>query len=350
MLECRPAHEWHTPGTAITQAGSRPHGRAPSRVSSPEADSGRPDLFGAPASVGAFDGAWVSEVFQEAARHGIRASERLHQETSPWQRIAVYETGFFGRVLTLDDLVMVTERDEFVYHEMLAHVPICTAPAPRSVLIIGGGDCGTLREVLKYPEVERAVLCEIDERVTRVSARFFPWVASVCADPRVSLIFADGSRFLDASPQAFDVVLIDSTDPVGAAAGLFLRDFYGKVAGALRPGGVLAAQTESPFWSPRQVSAIYAELGSQFDHVSPYVGFVPTYPSGMWSWAWASRDRGPEHYVDWKRAEAVSATCRYYHPGLQRAAFSVPAFVKAVVEGGDPFARFARGAGPSGSP
>jgi spermidine synthase len=311
-------------------------------MSSSAADGEVPEAFRAPASVGGFDGAWLTEVFEQAARHGIRASKRLHEETSPWQRITVYETRFFGRVLTLDDLVMVTERDEFVYHEMLAHVPICSIPGPRAVLIIGGGDCGTLREVLKHPEVERAVLCEIDERVTRVSARFFPWVEAACADARVTLVFADGARFLEASPQAFDIVLIDSTDPVGPAAGLFLRDFYRKVARALRPGGVLAAQTESPFWSPRLVSAVYAELGSQFAHVSPYVGFVPTYPSGMWSWAWASADREHDHYVDAARAEKVRASCRYYHPDLQRAAFSVPTFVKAVIEGSDPFERFDR--------
>jgi spermidine synthase len=316
--------------------------RAPSAVTTTPGGSQLPEAFRAPASVGSFDGVWLTEVFERVARQGIWTSELLHDEISPWQRIAVYDTGFFGRVLTLDGLVMLTERDEFVYHEMLVHVPLCSLSEARSVLIIGGGDCGTLREVLKHPDVARVVLCEIDERVTRVAARWFSWVEPACADPRVELVFADGCDYVDGHRHEFDLVMVDSTDPVGAAAGLFLRDFYRKVVRALRPGGVVAAQTESPHWNPGMVSTIYAELRTEFEHVSPYVGFVPTYPSGMWSWAWASRDRAHDDHFDARRAEAVSATCRYYNPGIHRAAFALPTFVKSIVKGGAPFEKFDR--------
>src|SRR5262249_23160883 len=147
--------------------------RAASAVTTTPGGTKLPEAFHAPPSVGGFDGVWLTEVFERAGRQSIWTIERLHDETSPWQQIAVYDTAFFGRVLTLNGLVMLTERDEFVYHEMLAHVPLCSIPEPRSVLVIGGGDCGTLREVLKHPDVTRVVLCEIDERVTRVAARWF---------------------------------------------------------------------------------------------------------------------------------------------------------------------------------
>ena len=243
-------------------------------------------------------------------------------------------------MLALDDLVMFTERDEFVYHEMLVHVPLCGIPEPKSVLIIGGGDAGCIREALKHPSVERVVLCEIDERVTRVCEEYFPWVADAVRDPRVELIFDDGVAFIEKHASTFDLIIVDSTDPIGPAVGLFLRDFYRKAARALKPGGVMAAQTESPHWGAPMVGAIYGELRHAFAHVAPYLGFIPTYPSGTWSWCWASADRAHDAFFDADRAAAIAAGCRYFNPEIHRAAFALPNFARAAADGRNFFARF----------
>jgi spermidine synthase len=276
------------------------------------------------ASRGDFDGEWLTETFRGSSRFGIRVERVLHEEQSPFQRIAVYETPAFGRVLTLDGLVMLTERDEFLYHEMIAHVPLVTIASPRSVLIIGGGDCGTLREVLRHPGVARVVQCEIDERVTRVSADAFSWVAGAIADQRSELVFADGVRYLEGCRGDFDLVIVDSTDPIGPAAALFRAEFYRSAAHALREGGVLCAQTESPFWAADLVAEIYGEIRQAFRHVSPFSGFVPTYPSGAWSWAWASNHKSHDAFVDTARAEAIAEQSRYYNLDRHRAAFALP--------------------------
>lgn len=277
------------------------------------------------ASYGDFDGEWFSETIRGSRRFGIRVDRVLHEERSPFQKIAAYETPACGRVLTLDGLVMLTERDEFAYHEMIAHVPLATIPSPRSVLIIGGGDCGTLREVLRHPGVSRVVQCQIDERVTRVAEELFAWPARAIADPRSELVFADGVRYLGERNAEFDLVIVDSTDPAGAAA-LFQAEFYQSVARALRPEGVLCAQSESPFWAPDSTADVYGEIRRVFRHVAPFVGFVPTYPSGAWSWAWASNDRAHDGFLDLERAATVAEQSRYYSLDVHRGAFALPSF------------------------
>jgi spermidine synthase len=323
----------HSPPTTPTGP------KAPEDTIEPD-DAIEPEIEMVGAS-GTFDGRWYTEEDNFSSRLGIRVTARLHQERSEYQHIAVYDTPFFGRVLTLDGLVMLTERDEFVYHEMLTHVPLLSIPEPRSMLVIGGGDCGIVREALRHPSIERVVQCEIDERVTRVAQEHFAWVDDVIRDPRTELRFEDGIPFMAANREAFDLVVVDSTDPVGAAKGLFHRDFYREVAAALRDGGVMAAQTESPHWSPELVGPIYAEIGDAFAHVHPYLGFIPTYPSGCWCWAYASNHRTPSGYFDEARAEEISRDTRYYHPGIQRAAFVLPRFAEEAVAGRNPFARFA---------
>lgn len=300
------------------------------------------DTSGAPEVRGFFDGEWFVEEKVDAHRFGVRVSRRLHEEVTPFQRLAIYDTPFFGKLLTLDDLVMLTERDEFVYHEMLIHVPLISHPDPRSVLIVGGGDCGCVREVLKHPGIERVVQCEIDERVTRVCADHFDWVAAVERDSRVELIFADGAEYLDEQESSFDLVVIDSTDPIGAAVTLFQRDFYSRVARALRPGGIMTAQTESPHWGAPLVSEIYRELRSAFTHVDGYLGMIPTYPSGMWSWAYASNDRQHGDHVNEARAVEISKSCQYYNRRVQDGAFLLPEFARRAIEGEATYGRFDR--------
>jgi spermidine synthase len=294
-----------------------------------------------PVARGCLTGEWYYEENPEASRLGIRVREILHEERSPYQKLTVYDTAFFGRVLTLDDVVMLTERDEFVYHEMLVHVPLCSMPEPQRVLIIGGGDCGALREALKHPSIETVVQCDIDERVTQVSGEFFPWVRDALTDPRAELVFADGIDYVTRHAATFDLIVVDSTDPVGPAAGLFAGDFYAAVLRALRPGGVMTAQTESPHWDADLVASIYREIRSCFRHTDAYACWLPTYPSGCWTLAYASPDRRHYDFFDDRRAFEIETRCRYYNRALQQGAFALPNFARDAIYGAvDPFEQY----------
>ena len=294
-----------------------------------------------PPTLGLIEDDWYYEEDMASTRMGIKIEKKLHQQQSQYQKIAVYQTAFFGKLLTLDDVVMLTERDEFVYHEMLTHLPLCSIPNPKQVLIIGGGDCGCLREVLKHPDIEKVVQCDIDREVTQVCEKYFGWTQPAAQDPRAQLLFEDGVALIENSPKRqYDLVIIDSTDPVGMGVGLFLRDFYKKVARVLKPGGVMVAQTESPHFDTRMYTAIYRELATVFPKVSSYLGFIPTYPSGCWSWAYASLDRFANDYFDSDRAGQIEKSCKYYNQDIQQAAFVLPNFVKRALDNDNLFASF----------
>ncbi len=296
-----------------------------------------------PPTRGWCDEGWYTEEQSGCVRLSLRVDRCLQRERSPYQSIAVYETPFFGRVLTLDDIIMLTERDEFVYHEMLVHVPLCEIEHPTSMLIIGGGDCGAAREALKHDCVERIVQCDIDERVTRVCQQWFPWVEQVIEDPRVELVFRDGVEFLDENPDSFDVIVVDSTDPKDFAVGLYVRDFYAKVARALKQGGIMTAQAESPHWDAAMINAIYREMRAVFQFATGYLCMIPTYASGCWNLAFASNARGHHALRAPTRANEVALQCRYYTPEIHDAAFVLPRFASEVVdEGRNPFERFDR--------
>mgnify|MGYP001068713251 CR=1 FL=1 len=292
------------------------------------------------ANTGGLSDGWFVEEDQGSTRLSIKVDEHLHSERSEFQKIDVYRSSFHGVFLTLDDLMMVTERDEFVYHEMLTHVPLSTMEAPKSVLVIGGGDCGCVREILRHASVERVVQCEIDERVTRVSAEYFDWVKAVEADPRVDLVFDDGVKYIEDHEGQFDLIIVDSTDPIGPAVGLFQADFYRKVARALKPGGVMCAQTESPFANAKVIGPIQEQIRAAFDVVELYWGSIPTYPAGTWSWTWASQDRRPGPVLDSERAAALAKGTKYWNPQLHEACFAIPNFLRDAAEGNDPFDRF----------
>jgi spermidine synthase len=293
-----------------------------------------------PGARGFVDGDWYFEEDCGATRRGLLVEQLLHEEQSPFQTIRVYETPFFGRVLTLDDIVMLTERDEFVYHEMLVHVPLCSLEAPRSVLIVGGGDCGCLREVLRHDGVERVVQCDIDERVTRICERWFPWAEPAVADSRTELVFSDAIAYVAEHPESFDIVIVDGTDPKGPAVGLFTTEFYASVARALRPGGVMTAQTESPHWDAGMVGAIYQQIRGAFTQVASYLCAIPSYPSGCWTLAYAANERTHGQYFATDRAAAIAESSLYYNAAVHHAAFALPGFAARAVAGENPFVRF----------
>lgn len=271
---------------------------------------------------------WLYETYHDLSAIGIHITDKLHEEQSPYQKIEVYDTRGHGRLLLLDGMVMLTELDEFVYHELISHIPLCIHPDPRRVLVVGGGDGGTVREVLRHPGVERVVLCEIDERVTRVCQRWIPAVAGRLDDPRVELVFADAVEYVRTHPGSFDAVLVDSSEPIGPAAGLFRAEFFADLRRALRPGGIVSAQTESPFYAADTVRSVFAELGSVFSRVHAYYGCIPTYPSGCWTFALAGDTRGPEH-LDLARTSAVAG--RYVGPSLGAGVFNLPEFIRQLV-------------------
>ncbi len=263
----------------------------------------------------------------------------LCSRQTDFQRIEVLETDAFGRLLLLDGLVMLTERDEFVYHEMIAHPALCLLEDPRHVLIVGGGDGGTAREVLRHASVEHVDLVEIDAAVVEVARAYFPHVAGALEDERLHVHAADGAAFVaDAAEGAYDLVLIDSTDPVGMAESLFGAAFYRHCARALAEPGVLVAQTESPF-DPvfrAMLGEARALLGKLFPHVHMYLASIPTYPMGTWSFTMATRGLHPTRDFDAARAAERMAPfagdLRYYTPRLHRAAFVLPAFVERMME------------------
>ena len=264
-------------------------------------------------------------------------ADLLFSERSDFQHLMVVETDTFGRLMLLDGLVMLTERDEFVYHEMIAHPALCLHADPRRVLIVGGGDGGTAREVLRHASVEAVDMVEIDGLVVEAARRFFPTVASALDDPRLNVRIEDGLAFARNAPEGhYDVVLVDSTDPVGFAEGLFGKDFYQDCVRLLADGGILVSQTESPFDAAfqRQISSAHGLLGGLFAHVAFYLAHIPTYPMGTWSFAMASKGLHPSADFDADAARArlapFMADLRYYNADLHAGAFALPTFVQRL--------------------
>lgn len=270
---------------------------------------------------------WFTERQNKDLSIGLRIKETLHSEVTDFQSMDVVETYQYGRMLILDGCVMTTDKDEFVYHEMLTHVPLHTHPNPRNVLVIGGGDGGIIREVIKHPSVEKAVLAEIDGRVIAVSKEYFPQIASGLSNPRVDVQVADGILHVQEHENQYDVILVDSTDPIGPAVGLFAKEFYASVHRALKHDGIFVAQTESPYKDPDLIARVHADVSSLFAQTHLYLAYIPTYPTGMWSFTMGSKQHSPLAGPVTSRATDT----RYYTPDIHRAAFALPRFVEEIL-------------------
>ncbi len=263
--------------------------------------------------------------------------EHLHSERTAYQQIDVYQTKSFGRVLVLDGLLQTTEEDEFCYHEMLVHVPMLAHPAPRRVLIIGGGDGGSLRHVLMHPTVERAVMCEIDQRVVEICRTWLPSISrSAFDDPRAELVIADGIRYVADSEERWDVVIVDSSDPIGPGVDLFRAPFYRSVFEHLSDDGLLCVQACSPFFQPMELHTAVRNMKQSFPDVRVYLGCVPTYPGTLWAYAIAGRKVEVDSRSAAARARERGIETRYWTPELHSAAFVLPRFVQAILEGSYP--------------
>lgn len=268
---------------------------------------------------------WFTEEQTEDVALQLKVVQTLHSEQTPYQRLDVVETQRFGRMLLLDGMVQTTERDEFIYHEMIAHVGLFTHPHPRRVAVVGGGDGGAVREILKHDRVEEVTLVEIDERVIAASRRFFPAISAGLDNPRTRVLIEDGIKHIRETKGVYDVVLIDSTEPVGAAVGLFSRDFYEALYHALTDDGLMVAQTESPFYNADLIRSVHQALRAVFPIVRMYLAFIPTYPSGMWSFTLASKKYDPlaVKVSDWPDLDT-----KYFTPDVFRGAFALPRFVE----------------------
>ena len=272
---------------------------------------------------------WYTEEQTVAIRFSCKVKKTLATCQTPYQHLAVVETEAFGPMLVLNDMVMTTRDDEFIYHEMISHPPLLTHPAPKQVAVIGGGDGGAVREVLKHPTVEKVVLVEIDAEVINYCRRYLPEIACGLADPRVVICVEDGFAFLQRSQAEFDAVLVDSPEPIGFAAKLFSAEFYTAVHAALKPDGIMVAQTESPFYNQEILAAAHNGLGRQFPLVYTYLASIPTYPSGLWSFTLASKKYDP--LAD-RRLPPPGFISRYYTPELHASCFCLPKFVQDLLE------------------
>lgn len=271
---------------------------------------------------------WVEERHRDYYGTRFRCKKVLFSGKSKYQYIDVVETHGHGRMLLNDGIVMISEKDEFVYHEMMAHVPLFVHPRPQNVLIIGGGDGGVAREVLCHKSVSQCVLVEIDQMVVDVSKEFFPNIAGSFQNPKLQLKIQDGIQFVKETNQKFDVVLVDSTDPMGPAKPLFSKAFYKDVFQLLTEDGLLVVQAESPFFELSTQKFILQSLKDIFPLISLYNYSNTVYPGGLWSFAFASKKYHPIKDFQKERVEQTGWDFSYYNTNTHRAAFAQPEFVK----------------------
>ena len=269
---------------------------------------------------------WVEEKFRGFLAQKYRVKRSIFSEKSPFQKVDVVETEGHGLMLLLDGMVMLSERDEFVYHDMISHVPLFIHPNPKRVLVIGGGDGGTIREVLRHVAVERAWMVEIDGMVVDVCRRYLPVTSCALDDPRLTLLIEDGVKFMAETEERFDVVLIDSTDPVGPAKPLFGEAFYRNVHRVLNPDGIAIAQGESPFYDRDVQRGILQSMSASFPRLHMYNYSNLTYPGGLWTFVYASKGLCPLGDFDPGRIAAAGLEFRYYNQALHRGAFALPQF------------------------
>ena len=275
---------------------------------------------------------WYDETYGGKIRFGLRVKRSIYQGKSEFQSVDVVETEEFGRALALEDAWMTSERDEAHYHEMIVHPALTCAKKIERVLVIGGGDGGTVREVLRYPEVKHVTMVELDKLVTDVCKEHLSSFGVPWNDPRLNLQFGDGIAYLQGyKAEPYDVILIDGSDPIGPAEGLYASPFYESAKRCLVPGGVVASQTESPIAMAEDFARIVKTLRTSFKRAEPYFVPIPLYPSGMWSFTFASDSVDPQAFDD-ARAQRIEQVARYYNRDVHRAAFAQPSFVRALLK------------------
>ena len=255
-------------------------------------------------------------------------TKTLLNKKTPFQELTIVQSETLGNILLLDGIVQTTEKDEYVYHEMITHIPLFTHPNPKKVLVGGGGDGGTIREVLKHPSIEKAVLCEIDEEVIKASKEFLPTISCGLDNPKCEIFIGDGIKYVHEHKNEFDIIIIDSTDPFGAAEGLFGGSFYKEIYQALTAEGIFVAQTETPFYLPEVVKKVYNDAKTIFPITKLFMAAIPTYPSGYWSFTIGSKKLDPTVS---NLSDTIDIETKYYTKALHKASFVLPKFVEDLI-------------------
>lgn len=272
---------------------------------------------------------WFTE--KQTKNFGItmKINRTLHTEQTEFQKLDMVETEEWGNMLLLDDMVMTSERDEFVYHEMVAHVPLNTHPNPENVLVVGGGDGGVIREVLKHKSVKQATLVEIDGKVIEYSKKYLPSIAGTLEDRRVEVKVDDGFMHIANSENQYDVIMVDSTEPVGPAVNLFTKGFYAGISKGLKEDGIFVAQTDNPWFKADLIETVFKDVKEIFPITRLYTANIPTYPSGLWTFTIGSKKYDPLE-VDVERMADFET--KYYTKELHKAAFALPKFVADLIK------------------
>ena len=277
---------------------------------------------------------WFSEFQTPHVKFSIRIDRQLFCGQSEFQRIDVFDSPEFGRFLALDGYMMLTEKDEFIYHEMITHVPMAVHPRVKDVLVIGAGDGGVIRELTRYPDVEHIDMVEIDPLVVEVCKKYLPKTACRLDDSRLSIHYEDGLRFIRSCEDCYDLIIVDSTDPFGPGEGLFTREFYGNCYKALREDGIMVNQHESPFYSEDAIACqrAHKRIVESFPISKVYQAHIPTYPSGHWLFGFASKKYHPLRDLDEVRWNMRGLDCNYYTTTLHKGAFYIPAYVEELLK------------------
>lgn len=276
---------------------------------------------------------WFTERHTKNVKFSIRVDRQLYSGQSEFQRIDIFESKEFGRFLTLDGYMMLTEKDEFIYHEMITHVPMAVHPSVKRVLVIGAGDGGVIRELSRYASIEHIDMVEIDPLVVEVCRQYLPKTACRFDDPRLTVYYEDGLKFIRAHENEYDLIIVDSTDPFGPGEGLFTKEFYGNCFKALKEDGIMVNQHESPFYLEDAVAMqrAHKRIVESFPISRVYQAHIPTYPSGHWLFGFASKKYHPVHDLNAVSWKMLGLFTKYYTPQLHSGAFALPAYVEEML-------------------
>ncbi len=273
---------------------------------------------------------WIFEAHDDM-KHGYKVKNILFLEQSKYQEVAVLETEGYGKALYLDGLLMLTEKHEFFYHDVIVHPALFIHPEPRNVLIIGGGDGGSLREVLKHPSVQHVDMVEIDEMVVEVSKKFFPTLNTEFNNPKANVMFKDGIKYVAETSAKYDIIIVDSSDPIGPAEGLFNKTFYENAEKILNSDGIITSQIESPLFYAEFFKQHFSITKKIFPIAMPMIGFEPDYPYGMWGYSFLSKKYHPLNDFSEEKVSRSNIKTNYYNPEVHKALFAYPNFVKDLL-------------------
>ncbi len=277
---------------------------------------------------------WYAENHSKNVKFNIRIKDVVYSHQSEFQKIDVFDSFDFGRILVLDGYIMLTEKDEFIYHEMITHVPMSVNPKIENVLIIGAGDGGVVRELCKYDTIKNIDMAEIDKEVVEVSKKYLPFTSCSLEDKRVNLYFKDGLSFVRSKENEYDLIIVDSTDPFGPGEGLFTKEFYGNCYKALVEDGILVNQHESPFYDndANAMKRIHSRIVQSFDMAKVYQAHIPTYPSGHWLFGFSSKKYHPIKDFDERNFDGSKIKTKYYNAALHKGAFALPTYVEEMLK------------------